>query len=64
MVHKNIHDPNKNTSNKNIREEISEYDYMDFDELSEFDYMSPEELAEEGDTLCAPQLGYSSSGFR
>lgn len=48
MAHKNIHDPNKNTSNKNIREEISEYDFMDFDELSEFDYMSPEELAEEG----------------
>ena len=46
MAHKNMHDPNKNTSNKN--EEISEYDYMDFDELSEFDYMSPEELAEEG----------------
>ncbi len=48
MAHKNIHAPNKNTSNKNIREEISEYDYMDFDEISEFDYMSPEELAEDG----------------
>ena len=48
MAHKNIHDPNKNTSNENIREELSEYDYMVFDELSEFDYMSPEELAEEG----------------
>ena len=48
MAYKNIHEPNKNTLNKYIREEISEYDYMDFDELSEFDYMSPEELAEEG----------------
>ena len=48
MAHKNIHAPNKNTLNKNILEEISEYDYIDFDELSEFDYMSPEELAEEG----------------
>lgn len=48
MAHKNIHEPNKNTLNKYIREEISEYDYMDFDELSEFDYISSEELAEEG----------------
>ena len=38
MAHKNIHEPNKNASNKNIREEILEYDYMDFDEISEVPY--------------------------
>ena len=62
MARKNTHTSNKNTRKNDIsqygrltreeqlelakHEEISEYDYINFDHISEYDYMSPEEFAE------------------